>query len=131
MTDDSQRIDKWLWYARFFKTRTVASKYVTAGKVRVNRTRITKPGHAIRPGDVLTFTLHLRPRVVEVLAPGTRRGPADEARALYEDMSPPPPEGARKAAKSGATAQAARELGSGRPTKKERRELDAWLDASE
>ncbi len=131
MTEDGQRIDKWLWYARFFKTRTGASKYVAAGKVRVNRTRFTKPGHAVCPGDVLTFTLHHRPRVVEVLAPGTRRGPADEARTLYEDLSPAPPEGKKKAVKSGTTAQAAREMGSGRPTKKERRELDAWLDGSE
>lgn len=128
MTEPAQRIDKWLWYARFLKTRTAATKFVADGKVRVNRTRVNKAGSTVSPGDVLTFTLHSRLRIVEVLAPGTRRGPATEARELYEDLSPAPPE-----KNSGATPQnpvpaAERPAGSGRPTKKQRRDIDAWLD---
>ena len=76
MSDDSQRIDKWLWYARFFKTRTAATKFVAAGKVRVNKTRVTKAGQVVQVGDILTFTLHHRLRIVEILGAGTRRGPA-------------------------------------------------------
>ena len=128
MTETTQRIDKWLWYARFLKTRTLATRFVADGKVRVNRARVTKAGHTVAPGDVLTFTLHTRLRIVEVLAPGTRRGPAEEARGLYEDLSPAPPS---KDASSGAAQPlrpAEREAGSGRPTKKERRDINAWLD---
>ncbi len=130
MTADSQRIDKWLWYARFLKTRTAAGKYVAAGKVRVNSARVTKPGHTVCPGDVLTFTLQHRLRVIEVLAPGARRGPAEEARSLYEDLTPAPPESAA-AADAPPPAPGKRDLGAGRPTKKERRELDAWNDNAE
>ena len=131
MTTDGQRIDKWLWYARFLKTRTSAGKYVTDGKVRVNRSRVTKPGHKVCAGDVLTFTLHRRLRIVEVLAPGTRRGPADEARTLYDDLTPAPPDTTAGDASPQSVAPAQRPSGAGRPTKKERRELDAWNDSAE
>lgn len=130
MTADGQRIDKWLWYARFLKTRTLAGRYVADGKVRVNRARVTKPGHKICAGDVLTFTLHRQLRIIEVLAPGTRRGPADEARSLYDDLTPAPPEASAEDAAQTAAAPAQRAMGAGRPTKKERRELDAWNDSA-
>ena len=83
----SVRIDKWLWYARFFKTRGLAARLCAAGKVRVDGRVIDKPHFALRPGQVLTFPQPRRVRVVRVLALGTRRGPAAEAQTLYEDLS--------------------------------------------
>lgn len=79
------RADKWLWYARFFKTRSLAAKAVAAG-LRLNGQRQTKPSVALRPGDVLTFSQGRQVRVIRMLAPGTRRGPASEAQALYDDL---------------------------------------------
>ena len=131
MSDAGQRIDKWLWYARFWKTRTAAARFVSDGKVRVNRVRVSKPGHTVNVGDVLTFTLNHRARIVEVLDPGSRRGPAAEARTLYNDLSPAPCGAGKPAGHEAPAAQAAREAGSGRPTKKERRDLDAWLEGSD
>ena len=81
------RLDKWLWQARFFKTRTLAATVANKGKVRINRMLVTKPHYKVRPGDVLTFAQGREIRVVRVLALGERRGPATEARTLYEDVS--------------------------------------------
>ncbi|MDE3029378.1 MAG: RNA-binding S4 domain-containing protein [Paracoccaceae bacterium] len=116
MSQGTIRLDKWLWHARFFKTRTLAIKEVQAGHIRLNAERITKPAQAIAPGDTLTFAQGDRIRVVRLIAIGTRRGPAPEAQALYEDLSPP-------ADKTEAPANPAYDLG-GRPTKKHRRTLD-------
>lgn len=122
-----QRIDRWLWFTRLLKSRTLAAALVASGKMRVNGERSAKPSRLVRPGDVLTFPLGDHIRVVKVLAPGTRRGPAPEARALYDDMAPPQP---RIAADK--TAGPLREAGSGRPTKKERRQTEALKgDSSE
>lgn len=118
---DSLRIDKWLWYARFCKTRSLASAFVKSGAVRVNRQSVSKPNHAVRPGDVLTFAQGERVCVVQVVALGERRGPAPEARTLYEDLSPPPPPREARPAVAGL-----REPGAGRPTKRERREIDRF-----
>ena len=82
------RIDKWLWQARFCKTRSLAAATVTAGNLRLNGVKVAKPGHAVGPGDVLTFPQGGRIHVVRILACGTRRGPAAEARALYDDLAP-------------------------------------------
>ena len=84
------RLDKWLFFARFFKTRTLAARVVQDGGVRVNGTRVSKPSAAVPAGDTLTFAQGRDIRVVTVRAAGTRRGPAPEAQALYEDRSPPP-----------------------------------------
>jgi ribosome-associated heat shock protein Hsp15 len=116
-----QRIDRWLWFTRLLKSRTLAAALVTSGKLRLNGERLMKASKLVHPGDVLTFPLGDHVRVVKVLDGGTRRGPASEARLLYEDMAPPAPRGAPDAAPA-----AARERGSGRPTKKERRETDAF-----
>lgn len=86
MAEDRIRIDKWLWQARFFKTRSLAAGVVSSGHLRLNGARMAKPGHDLRPGDVLTFPQAGHIRVVRVLAPGTRRGPAEEARTLYADL---------------------------------------------
>ncbi len=84
------RLDKWLWHVRAVKTRALAAKLVRAG-VRVNGQRVTKPAAQVGPGDTLTFAQGDRVRVLRLRAVGTRRGPAPEARALYDDLSPPPP----------------------------------------
>jgi ribosome-associated heat shock protein Hsp15 len=85
------RLDRWLWHARFFRSRSLAAAAVTKGWMRLNSRVVAKPAQPVRTGDVLTFALGRRIVVVRVLAPGARRGPAPEARALYEDLSPPPP----------------------------------------
>lgn len=81
------RADKWLWHARFFRTRALAAQAVQSG-IRVNGLRVTKPAQMLRPGDVLTFAQGAQIRVVRVLAPGVRRGPAPEAQRLYADIPP-------------------------------------------
>ena len=86
MTSESIRLDKWLWQARFFKTRALASKICAAGRVRIDGERVTKAHAAIRPGNVLTFPQARDIRVVRVVALGTRRGPAVEAQTLYDDL---------------------------------------------
>ncbi len=116
------RLDKWLWYARFFKSRSLATKLSAEGRIRVNGTRTIKAHHALKVGDVLTFSKGPHIRVVEVRALGARRGPAVEARILYADLEPPWPksrdEGTRRAA------LAIRPPGAGRPTKADRRATD-------
>lgn len=92
MTEKRQtlRLDKWLWQARFVKSRALAVKLVEGAGVRVNGNRIVKPGYGVSEGCVLTFALGERVIVLRILALGQRRGPAPEARMLYEDLSPPP-----------------------------------------
>lgn len=80
------RLDKWLWQARFFKTRALAATVANKGKVRINRMLVTKPHYRVRPGDVLTFAQGHDIRIIRVLALGARRGPAPEAQTLYEDI---------------------------------------------
>ena len=80
------RLDKWLWQARLCKTRSVAARLVAAGGVRVNAVRVTKPATPLRVGDGLSFAQGPRIRVLRVRALGVRRGPADEARGLYDDL---------------------------------------------
>ncbi len=116
-----QRIDKWLFFARAVKSRSLAAKLVVAGRVRINRDKAAQASDQVKPGDVLTMTLDRRILVWKVLLPGTRRGPSEEARTLYEDLSPPP--ALREAAVPDAIAPL-REAGSGRPTKKESRQTD-------
>lgn len=101
------RIDKWLWWARFFKTRSLAAK-VVAGGVRINGQRTDKSKSAVKPGDTLTFAQNRSIRVIKVIGLGHRRGPATEAAALYEDLSPPEPPKPRVGP---------------RPTKKDRRDM--------
>ncbi|HUL05755.1 MAG TPA: RNA-binding S4 domain-containing protein [Candidatus Acidoferrum sp.] len=113
--EDGRRLDKWLWFARFCKSRTLASKLCAAGKIRIGGELVHKAHYLVRPGDVLTFPQGPHIRVVRVLQLGVRRGPATEARTLYEDLEPPQPR---------APALFEREPGAGRPTKAERRALD-------
>lgn len=85
------RIDKWLWHARVTKTRSLAAKLVETGGVRVNHCKIVKPAHDVGPGDVVTVAIHESVRVLKVLAPGLRRGPASEARQLFQEIEAPQP----------------------------------------
>lgn len=118
---ESLRLDKWLWYARFFKSRTTASRLCAAGRVRINRRVVDKAHATLRAGDVLTFPQARAIRVVRVRALGTRRGPAAEAATLYEDLAPPEP--ARSEPARSETA-APRAPGAGRPTKSDRRAIE-------
>ncbi len=127
MTAKTLRLDKWLWFARLVRTRSQASRLIVAGKIRVNRKRVTKPAAAVKEDDVVTAVINRRIRVVRVAALGVRRGPASEAVQLYDEMTPV--ESGSKAAENGVATHrpaAAREPGSGRPTKRERRKLDTW-----
>jgi len=94
----TQRLDKWLWQARFFRSRTLASQIVAEGHVRLNAQRVTKPATGVGAGDTLTFVQGGRVRLIRVLALGLRRGPASEAAALYADLDPPPGAGGQTAA---------------------------------
>ena len=123
---NGQRLDKWLWRARFFKTRTLAAKLCNGGHVRSGGNPITKAHHQVRTGDVLTFAQGRYIRVVKVLALGTRRGPATEARALYEDLKPPEASQAMPPSPGGR-----RPAGAGRPTKRERRRIDHLRSGTE
>ena len=89
MAGAAQRIDKWLWFARITKTRSLAAALVSHGAVRVNRQKIAKPSHPVAPGDILTLAIRGRIRVLKVVEPGLRRGPASEAAGLYENLSAP------------------------------------------
>jgi ribosome-associated heat shock protein Hsp15 len=86
MREDRQRLDKWLWFARLAKSRTLAAKLVGEGFVRVNGQRAETPAKAVAVGDVLTVALARTTAVVRVEALGTRRGPAPEARGLYSEL---------------------------------------------
>ncbi len=122
---DAARLDKWLWHARFLKSRSLATKLCKSGKVRINGTLNDKAHHPIKIGDVLTFPLGPHIRIIEILAIGMRRGPAPEARALYQDLAPPPVRAKRDP--SGPPDGGARERGAGRPTKSDRRAIDRLL----
>jgi ribosome-associated heat shock protein Hsp15 len=121
---DRQRIDKWLFFSRAVKSRSLAAKLVVAGRVRINRDKAAQASDMVKPGDVLTITLERRIFVWKVLGTGARRGPAEEARLLYEDMSPPP---VPKGEAVPDAIPALREAGSGRPTKKQRRQTDRLI----
>ena len=128
-TDDApagatnQRVDRWLWFVRAVKSRTLAAGLVSDGRVRINRAKAEKPSQTVKPGDVLTLTVGPRLRILKVVGLGQRRGPPAEAQTLYEDLSPPPPP---REATPETVLDETREAGSGRPTKRDRRQTD-WL----
>jgi len=115
---DRQRIDKWLWHARVVRTRSAAAELVTSGLVRVNRERITAPSRLVRADDVITVALDRQVRILKVAGFAERRGDAEAGRVLYADLTPLPPPA------DDSPKVAAREPGSGRPTKRERRAID-------
>ena len=113
--DDRRRIDKWLWFARLARTRTAAQKLAVSSRVRVNREKNDSASRTVRVGDVLTVGLDSGVRVLRIVALGDRRGPASEARLLYEDLALPEP----------VSRPAQTQRPGPRPTKRERRVLDA------
>jgi len=129
MTEETTtRLDKWLWYARFFKTRTQATKLIQSGKLRINGDITNKPHRTAIIGMVLTFPQAKHIRVIKILEIGQRRGPASEAVALYEDLSPITSE-PNKQQKNKDVGFERRETGTGRPTKKQRRETERLKDS--
>lgn len=119
------RIDKWLWHARFRKTRALAQALCADGCVTLNGATVTKASAQVRAGDEVVLILGPMRRRLRVAALGARRGPAPEAQALYEDLAPPE----RLADPVMAPAPVApRDSGSGRPTKRDRRALNKLRD---
>ena len=118
---DSQRLDQWIWHARFFKTRGLATRFVAGGHVRVDGQRISKPSFALRPGHVLTFHKARRVRVIRVDSLAVRRGPASKAQALYTDLAPPEDDNVPRGP---------RFEGKGRPSRKDRRNARLYGDPS-
>ena len=118
------RLDKWLWFARFFKSRSLAATLCQSGKIRLAGNAVRKASQQIKAGDVLTFAQERDIRVIKIVALGTRRGPASEAQGLYEDLSPPQLESRLPFEKP----QAMRASGEGRPTKRDRRQIDRLKD---
>nr|WP_306269522.1 RNA-binding S4 domain-containing protein [Pararhizobium sp. IMCC3301] len=117
--DDQQRLDKWLWFTRTVKTRSLAQKLVKGGHIRVNRERTTSPSFVLKPEDVLTIALPKRIRILKFVKAGTRRGPAVEAATLYQDLTPPPvPMTAEERARKGPAPAPDK-----RPDKRARRDL--------
>jgi ribosome-associated heat shock protein Hsp15 len=126
----TQRLDKWLWCARVAKTRTQAAALVSSGKVRVNRVKTDKPAHSVKVGDVITASVGPRVRVLAVKGIGERRGSADVARTLFDDLTAPASPAGGDASKGQANEMASRgasgerQPGAGRPTKRDRRLID-------
>jgi ribosome-associated heat shock protein Hsp15 len=117
-TIEKLRVDKWLWHARFFKTRSLAAARVKAGGLRINGNPVQKTSSAVAADDVLTFAQGDHIRVIQIVALGVRRGPASEAQTLYTDLSPPQPRSAENPPENPGFD------GKGRPTKKDRRSHD-------
>ncbi|ODT69319.1 MAG: hypothetical protein ABS75_17500 [Pelagibacterium sp. SCN 63-23] len=121
-----ERLDRFLFFSRAVKSRTLAQKIIETGAIRINSERTDRSDHKVGAGDVLTMSLHGRVLVWRIIDPGTRRGPASEAQGLYEDLSPPAPPRAERSPYEAAIAE--RPPGAGRPTKKERRDTDRLLE---
>ena len=126
-TSDRVRVDKWLWAARFYKTRSLATEAVAGGKVEVNGER-AKPAKAVKPGDEVRLRLGPYEHILIVRDLGKRRGPASVAQGLYEETE------ASRAARQRLAAQLAAAPATfvyeekGRPTKKDRRDLSRFID---
>jgi len=118
-----QRIDKWLFFARMAKSRSIAQSQIQSGKLRINGAPVTQPSFLVKAGDRIDLSLERRDLVLIVKLAGNRRGPFDEARLLYDDQTP----SAAEMKKLTPYEQAVREPGSGRPTKRDRRALDRLM----
>ena len=125
---DGQRVDKWLWHARVAKTRTLSATLITEGKVRINGERIEKPAQTVRIGDTVTIVTRQQMRTLKVAGFAQRRGSAQVAAALFDDLTPAPLSrgNASEAGLSQAAPAGLREPGSGRPTKQQRREMERF-----
>lgn len=124
----SQRLDKWLWFARLARTRSAAQRLVAAGRVRLNGTRVRTNAAPVKPGDVLTVTLPRAVRVLRVREPGVRRGSASAAAGLFEDLSPKLEPAAAPASSFERAIRAP--APAGRPSKRDRRLIDRLRHAA-
>lgn len=123
---ESQRVDKWLFHARFIKSRALATKLVNARRLRVNGEKISKASFKLRIGHILIFELNDRILVIEILGINATRRPYKEACLLYDDQSPEPEAKQDKTQPDFLEKPFLREKGTGRPTKKQRRETDRF-----
>ena len=121
MAAEAPRLDKWLWFARLAKSRSVAQQLCAGGHVRLNGQKVDRGHRAVRLGDVIEVVLGPVRRTVTVAAFGARRGPAAEARTLYLEPDPPV-----RLAPADDLPVAARLRGAGRPSKRDRRRIDAF-----
>lgn len=119
------RLDKWLWAARFFKTRAMAGRLISGSRLRVDGDIMSKPHRQARPGMVLTFPQGNAIRIIRIKALAQYRRPAVEAVLLYDDLDPPKPATETKIDK--VLSGVSRDPGSGRPTKKDRRAIDRLM----
>ena len=123
------RLDKWLWYARFMKSRSKATKFCQSSRFCVNSSIVIKAHFLVKQNDVLTFSIDNNIKIIRILNLGVRRGPASEAQALYEDLSPPIY--LNKVGDKFEVTVGKREIGSGRPTKDQRRATDKLIAKDE
>ncbi len=123
-TPQRQRIDKWLWHARFARTRTAAQRLARSGHIRQNRAKVTSPSRSVRLGDVLTIAQGRGVRVIEIAGFAARRGSAEIAQKLYTDRTPAPVASAASATPGSNFEQLQRPAGK-RPDKRDRRRLVA------
>jgi ribosome-associated heat shock protein Hsp15 len=132
----SQRLDQWLCFARLTKSRTLAQALIERGKVRINRDKATRASQMLKTGDVVTLSVGPRVRVFEIKGIGVRRGPAAEAQALYQELTPAPDRTksspaeklSAEATAGGNSTAAVRPAGAGRPTKRDRRATERLKD---
>ena len=127
-TERTQRLDKWLWCARFFKSRGLASKLLAGGRLRLSGKVVSKAHQLVRMGDVLTFPQGRLIRVVKVLFLSKRRGPAPEAQLLYENLEPIEAQRAWNTDTSEFNSPSINRVrDGGRPTKGDRRAIDRLM----
>ena len=123
--DDRVRLDKWLWAARFYKTRGLATDEIGKGRITVND-QVAKPSRELKPGDRLTLRQGPVTRTVLVLGLSAARGPAPVAQALYEETADSIAAREKAAEQRRLGAEPAQAIVQGRPTKRERRKLADW-----
>ena len=126
-TADSVRVDRWLWAARFYKTRSAAQQAIEGGKVKLNGER-TKPAKTLKPGDRLSINIGAHEWVIEVLRLSAQRGPAPTARTLYVEDEQSRTLREQEIAKRRDRFEPAMSR-KGRPTKRDRRDLERWRDS--
>ena len=114
------RLDTWLWYARFYKSRSLSSKAILSGKLRINSNKITKPATKVKTNDVLTLNYVNEIRIIQIQSLGSRRGPASEAQSLYIDLT----EDRIGSSNVKRKIEKSKKDSNKRPTKKDRRLLD-------
>ena len=114
------RLDTWLWYARFYKSRSLSSKAILSGKLRINSNKITKPATKVKTNDVLTLNYVNEIRIIQIQSLGSRRGPASEAQSLYIDLT----EDRIGSSNVKSKIEKSKQDSNKRPTKKDRRILD-------